>query len=267
MIQPNYFDTHSHIHFPQFDGDRAEVIERMQNVGVWSVLVGTTDLTSRDAIALAEKYSFLFATIGIHPTEQGSFTKTHFEALAKKTKVVAIGECGFDYYRREIGDEGEKARQAKLFEEQIRFAVEFNKPLMMHIRPSAGSTNAHDDALLILERYKKEHGDALRGTVHFFTSSPQIAQRYLDLGFHISIPGVVTFDKDLEETIRMIPLERLLAETDSPYAAPDPHRGKRNEPVYVVQVVHAIARIKKITDEKARMQLFVNAARLFGVTL
>jgi TatD DNase family protein len=269
MIQPNYFDTHSHIHFPQFDADRADVIERMQHAGVWTVLVATNDATSRSAIALAEKYSFMFATIGVHPTEFETFTKTHYEALAKKTKVVAIGECGLDYFRKDIANEyiTEPKRQQDLFESQIRFALEHEKPLMMHIRPSSGSTNAHDDALAILERYSKEYGEKLRGTAHFFTSTPEMAKRYIELGFHISIPGVITFDKDLEETVRYAPIERILSETDSPYAAPEPHRGKRNEPVYVQQVVHAVARIKKMTDEKTRMQLFVNAARLFGVTL
>jgi TatD DNase family protein len=269
MIQPNYFDTHSHLQLPQYDADRKDVIERMQHAGIWSIIVGTNDATSRAAVALAEKYSFLFATIGVHPTESEVFTKTHYEAIAKKTKVVAIGECGLDYFRKEISDEDtqETTRQQKLFEEQIRFAIDIQKPLMMHVRPSSGSTNAHDDALAILERYKKEHGDALRGTIHFFTSTYDIAKRYLDLGFHVSIPGVVTFAKEMEEVVRAIPLERLLSETDSPYAAPEPHRGRRNEPAYVTQVSHAIARIKHLPDEKVRMQLFVNAARLFGVNL
>lgn len=269
MIQPNYFDTHSHIHFPQFDVDRADVIERMQNAGVWTILVGTNDATSRSAIALAEKYSFMYATIGVHPTEFENFTKTHYETLSKKTKVVAVGECGLDYFRRDIAKEyvTEPKRQQDLFEAQIRFAVEHNKPLMMHIRPSSGSTNAHDDAIAILDRYKNEYGDALRGTVHFFTSSKQIAKKYLEMNFSVSIPGVVTFDKELEEVVQYIPLESILSETDSPYAAPEPHRGKRNEPVYVQQVVHAIARIKKVTDERARTQLFVNAARLFNISI
>ncbi|MFM2415245.1 MAG: hypothetical protein RI911_938 [Candidatus Parcubacteria bacterium] len=269
MIEPNYFDTHSHIQFPQFDADRADVIARMEHAGVWTILVATNDKTSRDAIALAERYSFMFATIGVHPTENEVFTKTHYEALSKKSKVVAIGECGLDYFRKEIADEylAEPKRQQDLFEAQLRFAIEHNKPVMMHVRPSSGSTNAHDDALAILETYKKDHGDALRGTIHFFTSTKEIADRYLQLGFYVSIPGVVTFDKSLEDVVSHIPLDRILLETDSPYAAPDIHRGKRNEPVYVSQVAHAISRIKKLTDEKVRMQTFVNAARLFGITI
>jgi TatD DNase family protein len=267
LADPNYFDTHAHVHFPQFDADRDAVIDRMVKTGVWAIMVGTNDETSRQAVALAEKYPFMFATIGVHPTEEGSFTKTHYEALAKKSRVVAIGECGLDYYRRDPQDIDVKWRQAKLFEEHIKFALELNKPLMLHVRPSSGSTDAHDDALAILRRYKETHGAALRGTAHFFTSSLAVAQQYLDLGFHLSIPGVITFSKELEAVVAAVPLERLLPETDSPYAAPEPHRGQRNEPAYVAQVVHAIAHVKKMSIDSTRTQLFVNAARLFGITL
>jgi TatD DNase family protein len=267
MIDPNYFDTHSHIHFPQFDEDRHEVIARMEKAGIWSILVATNDATSRSAIALADKHSFLFATVGVHPTEFEHFTKTHYETLANRSKVVAIGECGLDYYRRESDDGEMKTRQAKLFEDQIRFAIDCDKPLMLHVRPSSGSTDAHDDAIAILARYKGEFGEKLRGTAHFFTSTLPVAKQYIDLGFHISIPGVITFAKELEEVVAGIPLDRLLSETDSPYAAPIPHRGGRNEPLFVSQVVHAISHIKKVPESKVRAQLFINAARLFGISL
>ena len=267
MITPNYFDSHSHIHFDQFDADRNDVIARMDHAGIWTIAVGTNYETSKNALLLAERHSNIFATVGIHPTEEKeSFNGTRFEALVQKSKVVAVGECGLDYYRIESTDVSEKARQEKEFRSQILFAAKHNKPLMLHVRPSSGSTDAHDDALRILSELQAQFPN-IRGTSHFFTSSLAVAQQYLAIGFHISIPGVVTFDKALEEVVAGIPLERLLSETDSPYATPAPHRGKRNEPFFVIPIVEAIARIKHMPLTDVRTQLFVNTARLFGIQL
>ncbi len=266
MIIPNYFDSHSHVHFDQFDTDRADVLKRMEKAGIWTIAVGTNLQTSKNAIHLAEKHSNIFSTVGIHPTEVGeSFTGTHYEALVQKSKVVAVGECGLDYYRIEENDLAEKKRQEREFRAQIQFAAKHNKPLMLHIRPRSGSTDAHDVAIGILAEMQQQYPGLIRGTAHFFTSTVAVAERYSALGFHISIPGVVTFDSSLEAVVQAVPLDRILAETDAPYATPVPHRGTRNEPFFVIPIIEAIARIKHKTLVDTRTQLFVNTAQLFGI--
>lgn len=148
---------------------------------------------------------------------------------------------------------------------QIEFALERDLPLMLHIRPSVGTVDAHLDALNILESFKSTEGERLRGTAHFFTSTPEIAQRYIDLGFHITFPGVVTFAKETQEAARTVPLERILVETDSPYASPIPHRGERNEPVFVIDVAKKIAELRGEDPESVRKQLLLNSSKLFSL--
>ncbi len=267
-------DTHSHLHFGQYDEDRDVVIDRMRKEAVQTIVVGTDLDTSKQAIALAEKYPDVVvgATIGVHPNDTDE--EFDVEAFSKilNGKVVAVGECGLDYFIRgdvragtEVCGVCEKADQEKKFIEQIDFALENDLPLMLHIRPSKDSADAHEDALRILQDYKNEHGEKLRGTCHFFTGTPAVAMQYVELGFYISFPGVITFASETHDAVREVPLERILSETDAPYAAPVPHRGERNEPIFVVEVVKKVAAIKQIDEETVQEQLVINAKKLFAI--
>lgn len=265
-----FIDTHSHYNLAQFDEDREAAIARMKNAEVGTICVGVDLETSKLAIEIAADNEDIWAIVGQHPTEWSQeFDAVEFAALAEGKKVVAIGECGLDYFRP---DEREhKAEQAVVFRRQIELAIESGLPLMLHIRPEQGTMQAYDDALDILEEYARLDGTphdalrALRGTAHFFAGDTRIAQRFLDLGFYISFSGVITFVKEYEETVAFVPLERILSETDAPFAAPAPYRGKRNEPAYVTEIVKKIAEIKGISLEECENQLLQNAQKLFNL--
>ena len=268
----NYFDAHTHVNFVAFKDDAEEVIARAQEQGVGMNIVGTQINTSRAAVAMAEKHDNTWATIGLHPIHTGKsyhdekelgeggkaftsrgedFDPAAYEELAKSPKVIAIGECGLDYYRLE---ENTKKRQEEAFVRQIHLANNLEKPLMLHIR------NAYDDALAILKREAK-----VRGDVHFFAGDWSVAKQFLDFGFTLSFTGVVTFTHDYDEVVKNAPLDMILSETDAPYITPVPHRGKRNEPAYVVEVVKKIAEIRGESQEKVVAQLAANARRVFGL--
>ena len=268
---PAYFDAHAHVQFPAYDEDRAAVLRRAREAETWMVNVGTDLQTSRDAVALADHaHEGVFATVGIHPThacgarmspcEEGNVApgvNEAYQMLAAHEKVVAIGECGLDYYR---ADETTRTEQEAVFVEQIELANMLEKPLMLHIRSGSSGRSAYRDAFEIL----KAHAQVL-GNVHFFAGSWEEAQLFLDIGFTLSFTGVITFARDYDETIKNTPLDRLLSETDCPYVAPVPHRGKRNEPVYVSEVVKKIAEIKGVAHEEVAEQLVRNAQRFFKV--
>ena len=258
-MEIKYIDVHSHVSFPEFKEDQKEVLQRMIDAGVATITVGVDLESSYEAVKLAEKYDNVFACIGAHPhdTDGFIFNPEDFEELVKHPKVVAIGECGLDYFRLEGDIEAEKARQKAEFTKQIDFALKHNKALMMHIR------DAHDDAYTILKSYKGK----VRGNLHFFTASSEIAKKFIELGFTVSFPGVITFAKETEEGVMNIPLEMIHAETDSPYATPVPYRGKRNEPTYVIEVLKKIAQIRGGDEEKVRIQLLENVKRTFGINL
>jgi len=235
-------------------------------------VVGTQFDTSRSAVELAKKYDDVYATIGLHPihtaksyhdekeigeggkefTSRGEiFDKERYRSLAKNEKVIAIGECGLDYYRI---DESTKEVQMRAFIEQIELAGEIKKPLMLHIR------NAYDDALEVLRAHA-----GVRGDVHFFAGDWEVAKKFLELGFTLSFTGVITFARDYDEVIRNTPLDMLLSETDAPYVTPVPYRGKRNEPSYVPLVVQKIAEIRGEDTERVAAALMENARRVFGI--
>jgi TatD DNase family protein len=247
---------------------------RAKEAGVGMNIVGTQIDTSRAAVELARGYDHAWASIGLHPvhtarsyhdtkelgeggeefTSRGEiFDTAAYLELGKDPKVIAIGECGLDYYRVE---EKTKEVQFKAFIEQIEVANALEKPLMLHIR------NAYDDAIELI----KAHSE-VRGDVHFFAGDWGVAKRFLDLGFTLSFTGVVTFTGDYDEVIRNAPLDMLLSETDAPYITPTPHRGKRNEPAYIPLVVQRIAEIRGEDPEKVRKQLVENAVRVFGLTI
>lgn len=252
---PEYFDFHSHIHFPKFAEDIDEALSRMRELGVWTTVVGTDFEASKKALEFARAHEGVFATVGLHPADntKESFSESAYTELVADPKVVMVGECGLDYFHEK--DAGEQKRQRDEFEKQIDFAVAHGKPLMLHIR------DAHEDGLDILASKKREYGERLWGNAHFFTEGPDIAKRYYDLGFTTSFPGVITFTRDYDETVRYAPVDMIHAETDSPYAAPVPHRGARNEPAFVVEVVKKMAELRGEDLETLKKQLVANALR------
>lgn len=265
-------DTHSHFNLNQFDKDLPESIARMEYEGVGTICVGIDLDTSDHAMRLAQDHSSIWACVGQHPTEWGKdFEEKEFQKLASEPKVVAIGECGLDYYREK--DRSGIKKQKELFLKQIRLAHEINLPLMLHIRPAPEGLftppngnvgGAYEKALDILEEYKGSWPE-MRGTAHFFVGSKEIAQRFLDLGFYISFSGVITFVKEYEELVAFVPIDRILPETDAPFATPSPHRGKRNQPEYVLEVVEKIAEIKGLSFEETQKQLLQNTQKLFNL--
>jgi len=186
------------------------------------------------------------------------FDKAAYEALGKNPKVIAVGECGLDYYRL---DADTKNVQREVFVQQIELANDLKKPLMLHVRNGTdASANAYLDTVELLKAHAKIQGD-----VHFFAGDWDIAQQFLDLGFTLSFTGVITFTHDYDEIVRNAPLDMILSETDAPYVTPVPYRGKRNEPAYVVETVRAIAEIRAADPKAVRLQLLLNAQRVFGL--
>lgn len=254
-------DTHSHFNLSQFDADRDEAITRMITEEVETFCVGVDEETSAKAVALAEKHESIWAIVGQHPTEwHQSFNLDAFISLAQQPKVVAIGECGLDYYRER--ERAHKTEQKVLFRSQIEIAIQMKLPLMLHIRPEQGSMDAYDDAIEMLKAYKTTNPE-LTGTAHFFVGDTRIAQEFLNLGFYISFSGVITIFPEYEEVVRFVPLDRILPETDAPFASPLPWRGKRCEPQYVLEVVKKIAEIKDLPLEEVQKKLLENTKRLF----
>jgi TatD DNase family protein len=259
-------DIHSQLQFPQFDEDREAIIAEMAEEGTATITVGTDAKTSKEAVALAEKHPHLFATIGIHPTDaDDDFDATEFASLITP-KVVAAGECGLDYLRgmREDGqgDGRYKDRQRKIFIQQIEFAKAHGLPLMLHCRPSKGTMDAYEDALGILTGYPDVSGD-----FHFFVGDLATAKRALDAGFSVSFDGPITFTSDYDEVIRSIPEDRIMAETDAPFAAPMPHRGKRNSPLFIRYIIARMAEIRGVTEEHMNGVILANARRVFRLPL
>lgn len=256
---PEYIDIHCHIESNDFTHDRTEVLNRMKENGVWGITVGTDLQTSKSVVDIAKTYEHVYACVGVHPRDDanGQFYEKEFEQLVVHPKVIAIGECGLDYFRFEGDLLQEKKRQKDLFEMQIHFAIKHNKPLMLHCR------DAYEDSLDILEVYAKEHGQALRGNAHFFAGNIDIAKRLFDIGFSISFTGAITFARNYDEVVRYAPLDMIMSETDAPWVAPIPFRGKRNEPTYVKHVVEQIAIIRTEELSLVKQSLVQNALRTF----
>lgn len=267
-----YFDAHTHVNFVAYDGDREETIARAKDAGVGMNCVGTQFDTSQAAVDIARNYDNVWATIGLHPihtsksyhdekelgeggkefTSRGEqFDSSAYEELGKDPRVIAIGECGLDYYRV---DESTKDVQIENFVAQIELANKLQKPLMLHIR------SAYDDALEVLKAHAKVKGD-----VHFFAGDWSVAKKFLGLGFTLSFTGVITFAREYDEVVKNAPLDMILSETDAPYVTPAPNRGKRNEPAYVAYVVKKIAEIRSEDPEKVSAQLLENVRRIFKI--
>ncbi|MCI0597872.1 TatD family hydrolase [Candidatus Parcubacteria bacterium] len=264
-----YFDAHCHIQFPQYDEDRKKLCLSMKDAGVGGLIVGVDAASSEAAIQNATEFGTfvpLFASAGLHPNHADElFDEEKFRALLKHPKVVAVGECGLDYYRPEDA-ESVKGLQKTVFEKHIVLAVELEKPLMIHARPAKGSLNAYHDLIDILRSRKKEYGDKLSGNVHFFVGGVEEARALLELDFTISYTAVLTFTSDYDEAVRFMPLSHILSETDSPYVAPVVSRGERNIPLAVRDVVRALARIRGTDEETIREAVLENAKRLFKLS-
>ena len=257
-----YLDAHCHVQFPQYDEDRDAVLASMLEAGVGGIIVGTDSELSRKAVECADGKT-LFASVGLHPNDKPGegYDDAYYETLARSSAVVAIGECGLDYFRPD-DPEAEKARQKDVFARHITLAAATGKPLIIHARPSKGSMDAYEDALSMLEDAKKAH-PALQGDFHFFVGDVPTAKRIVALGFTMSFTAVLTFTSDYDEVVRSLPLSHILAETDAPYVAPAPNRGKRNDPLAVREVVKAVARIRGEDEEAVREAVLLNAKRLF----
>lgn len=271
-MPPLFFDIHAHVNDSRFNEDRINVLARMRERRVWGIMVGTDYKSSQEAAIMASfAEEGIFASVGVHPIDDRSehFRKAFFDELITASRVVSVGECGLDYTRLEgIADiEGEKTRQKELFEAQIDFAFEQNLPLMLHVRDSGKVVaDAHQDVLKILSAKKKSAGERLRGNVHFFTQTIDVAREYFAIDFTVSFSGVITFSDEYDDVVRKAPLDRIMAETDCPYVAPVPYRGKRNEPIFVEEIVKKIAEIRNEDFETVRAQLVQNALRVFNIT-
>lgn len=254
-----YFDSHSHLNLSQFDKDKEEVIQKMKDEEVGTLTVGIDFSSSIEAVSLTENKDF-YACIGLHPhnVEKEDFNKEKYQELLGKGKVVCVGECGFDFYRGETNFE----EQEREFRAQIEFAIENDLPLMLHIRSTKGTMDAYEKTLSVLEEYKDK---GIRGQAHFFAGDENIAKRFLDLGFYISFTGVVTFTNDYDNVVRLIPKDRILTETDSPYVSPEPHRGERCEPEWVTFVYQKLAEIRGEDSEEFRLQILENLKSLYGI--
>ena len=262
-----YIDAHSHIQMKEFDRDRDAVLSRMRDEEVGAIVVGVDLASSRAAVALAEKHDFLWATVGLHPHDnlKEVFDAEAYRALARHPKVVAIGECGLDYSRIKNDELRIKNEQKEKFKQQVEIAIGADKPLMLHCRSSRNGEEAYHEMLHILNSYFVIHNSKLRGNVHFFAGTSDIAEQFFGLGFAISFTGVITFASQYDKVIKDAPLENLLSETDCPFVAPVPHRGERNEPVYVKEVVKRIAEIRGEYEAAVATVLVMNAKRVFGL--
>ncbi|TYR78324.1 TatD family deoxyribonuclease [Priestia megaterium] len=254
------FDTHVHLNADQYEDDLQEVIDRAREKKVENmVVVGFDEKTIKRAIEIAEKYDFIYASIGWHPVDAIDMKDEHLqwiEELAAHPKVVALGEMGLDYH----WDKSPKEVQKEVFRRQIQLARKVKLPIIIHNR------DATEDVVTIL---REEHVEEVGGIMHCFTGSIEVAKQCIDMNMHISFGGPVTFKnaKKPKEVAAEIPIDKLLIETDCPYLTPHPYRGKRNEPAYVSYVAEQIAELKGISYDELASKTTENAKKLFGINL
>ena len=256
-MKPMIFESHAHYDSRKFDEDREELLNSMQENGVGTIInAGATWKSVTTGLELANQYPFVYAALGLHPDEVGDLNEERFEILeaeCQKEKVVAVGEIGLDYY----WDNESHDIQKKWFIRQLELARELDLPVIIHSRDAA------EDTLKIM----KEHAKGMRGVIHCFSYSKEMAEEYVKLGFYIGVGGVVTFKngKKLKEVVEAIPIERILLETDSPYLAPEPHRGKRNSSLYLPHIAQMIADLKGLTYDEVVAQTEKNGKELFNI--
>ncbi|MCK5320812.1 TatD family hydrolase [Candidatus Parcubacteria bacterium] len=274
-------DTHAHVNFSFFKKDADEVIQRTLNEKTWMINVGAEYKTSKRALALANKYEQgVYAAVGLHPihlfetrasgenydfnTRAEVFNYDIYEKLAKFEKVVAIGEIGLDYYHIETDDINLiKETQKKTFYEQLLLARKLDLPAIIHCR------QAHDDMFEYLQDFRREYADLIPknrpwAVMHCFSGDENLAWKYFDLGLMISFTGLITFSAQWDDLIRKVPLEKIMIETDCPFMTPEPHRGQRNEPIFVKYVAQRIAEIKNLSIKKIADITTKNAIEFFN---
>lgn len=279
-MKQTLIDTHSHINFNAYQNDADEVIKRALDEDIQMIAVGSQISTSRRAVEYANKYDGVWAVVGLHPihlqdievdehevqfkSKKEEFNYDEYKKLAEDKKVVAIGECGLDYYRiNDIPADNDFIRnqQKEVFKKQLRLAQDLNLAVAIHCR------DAYEDLIKLIKDFISEGNKTPRAVTHCFLGDMDIANALLDFGFYIAFTGIITFPKTeyLTRVVREIPLERILTETDCPYLTPAPHRGKRNEPSYVKHIAEKIAEIKNLSFEEVVRTTTQNAKKLFKI--
>lgn len=281
MSAPRLIDSHCHLHFPAYDADRADVLARMRERQIWGITVGTNIVTSQAGVAFADAHDGIFASVGYHPEHVTSSYKDAQEphdedpydidriaeiVASGSKKIVAIGETGLDFYRIDEGRDLQEAAQTQEFalRNHVSLADMHDLPLVIHCRDAFSR-------LATILKEEKDRGRGVRGVVHCFTGTWEEARPLLDLGFYLSFTGIVTYppkktedpDRSVLRTIERMPLERMLIETDAPWLAPVPYRGKRNEPTHVGYVNECIAGIRHEYPERIAEQTTKNTIDLF----
>ena len=253
------FDTHAHYDDEAFDTDRDELLIGMQKQGIGTIVNIGADMPSTEkSIALSEKYDFIYAAIGVHPSDVRTLTEediNHLRELSRHDKVVAIGEIGLDYHYPNTDKEAQK----KWFRTQLTLAAELKLPVCIHSREAAQDT---------FDIMQEQNAENIGGVIHCFSYGWDMAQKFLDMGFYLGIGGVVTFknSKKLKEVTEKMPIERLVLETDAPYLAPEPFRGKRNESSYLTYVVDEIAKLRELSREEIIQITEGNAKKLYRLS-
>ncbi len=253
------FETHAHYDDDKFTEDRDELIMAVHESGVHPIInVGASIHSTQTTLELAKRYPFIYAAVGVHPSDVADLNEDTFAWLKEQTayaKTVAVGEIGLDYYWDKEADVQEKQRY--WFGRQLQLAREADLPVIIHSRDAAADT---------LQVMRDNHAETIPGVIHCYSYSPEVAQEFVRMGYYIGVGGVVTFKnaKKLVETVQTIPMERILLETDSPYMAPEPHRGTRNDSRNIPYVIAKIAGLKGITPQEVERITEENAYRLFA---
>lgn len=249
-------DTHSHINFADYKENFDSFIENLKNNEIDNVIIpGVEPSTFDEIISLCEQYNIIYGAIGVHPSEAKTYTdetEKEIYKLCKNEKIIAIGEIGLDYY----WEQETKELQKEVFRKQLKIAEELQVPVLIHDR------EAHKDTFNIIQEFK------LKDVIfHCFSGNVEFAKKCIDKGYYIAIGGVVTFKnaKDLKEVAKIVPLDKLLLETDAPYLAPVPYRGKLNTPAYLKYIAEEIANIREIDVEEVKKQTTINAQKIFGI--
>lgn len=254
------FDTHAHYDDEAFDGDRKVLLQELPGQGILKVVnVGASLASCRKTIELMEQYDYVYGALGVHPSETDELTEESFAWLREQCmhkKCIAVGEIGLDYH----WDEPERSIQTEWFVRQLNLARELSLPVVIHSRDAAKDT---------VDIMQAEKASEIGGVIHCFSYTKEMARTFLDMGFYIGIGGVLTFKnaKKLKEAAEYIPLNRIVLETDSPYLAPEPNRGKRNSSLNIPYVVQVLAEIKGITEEEVRRAVWENSHALYRLAL
>lgn len=254
------FESHAHYDDEQFNEDRDSLLKELLNGNICNIInIGASIESTKSSIALAEQYPQIYAAVGVHPSDAGELNEQSFAWLREQTthpKVVSVGEIGLDYYWEKEPDV--QKTQRYWFARQMELAKEARLPVVIHSREAA------EDTVRVM---KSVHAEEIPGVVHCYSYSPELAQEFLKMGYYIGVGGVVTFKnaRKLKETVGQIPLEKILLETDAPYLAPEPYRGKRNCSRYLGYVAEEIARLKQVSAEEVEDVTRKNAQKLFQI--